>query len=225
MVLIGSVLLCLSYQQVPASFFLSSLDEGVISVLAEVICISALQTTERHFLNNLLGQTSNNFFKWFHKPKSVASKDSSVIMYELFEDEIVENAKNLLENFNSMKANYKCIETKTKYHWWTSSAISKLEKIGGPEFSTWTSEYIPAYRLQIDPDKLKSVKFEGWKRSAENRWEVLLTHSQMVRPLFLDFICPLFFNFICSLLLDFICPLLLDSNEYFMIATNQLVFT
>ncbi|RVW95919.1 hypothetical protein CK203_025721 [Vitis vinifera] len=147
---------------------------------AEVICISALQTTERHFLNNLLGQTSNNFFKWFHKPKSVASKDSSVIMYELFEDEIVENAKNLLENFNSMKANYKCIETKTKYHWWTSSAISKLEKIGGPEFSTWTSEYIPAYRLQIDPDKLKSVKFEGWKRSAENRWEVLLTHSQMV---------------------------------------------
>ncbi|KAL6333267.1 hypothetical protein AAG906_028450 [Vitis piasezkii] len=167
-------------RKVPASFSLSSSDEGVISVLAEVICISALQTTERHFLNNLLGQTSNNFFKWFHKPKSVASKDSSVIMYELFEDEIVENAKNLLENFNSMKANYKCIETKTKYHWWTSSAISKLEKIGGPEFSTWTSEYIPAYRLQIDPDKLKSVKFEGWKRSAENRWEVLLTHSQMV---------------------------------------------
>ena len=42
-VLIGSVLLCLSYQQVPASFCLSSSDEGVISVLAEVICISSLQ--------------------------------------------------------------------------------------------------------------------------------------------------------------------------------------
>ena len=186
MVLIGSVLLCLSYQQVPASFSLSSSDEGVISALAEVISIAALQSTERHFIDNLRGQTSNNFFKWFHKPKSVASKDSAVIMYELFEDEIVENAKCLLEKFNLIKANYKRIETQTKYCWWTSSAISKLEKIGGPGFSTWTSEYIPAYRLQIDPDKLRSVKFEGWKRLAENRWEVLLTHSQMVRSLFSD---------------------------------------
>lgn len=186
MVLIGLVMLFLFYQQVPASFSLSSSDEGVISALAEVICIAALQSTERDFLDNLRGLKSNIFFKWFHKPKSVASKDSAVIMYELFEDEIVENAKSLLENFNLMKANYKCIETQTKYHWWTSSAISTLEKISGPEFRTWMSEYIPSYRLQIDPDRLKSVKFEGWKKSAENRWEVLLTHSQMVRPLFLD---------------------------------------
>ncbi|KAK9267859.1 hypothetical protein L1049_010296 [Liquidambar formosana] len=169
-----------SREQVPASFTLSSSDERVISVLAEVVCISALESTERHFIENSFGKTSNSFFHWFHKPKRIISKDSSVILYKLFEDEIVQNAKSLLENFESVKANYKRIGTKPKYYWWTSSAYSKLEKIGGPEFTTWTSEYIPAYRLQIDAGRLKNVKLEGWKNYAKNRWEVLLTHSQMV---------------------------------------------
>lgn len=62
---------------------------------------------------------------------------------------------------------------------------AELEKIGGPEFSAWTSEYVPAYRLQIDTDRLRNITFKGWKNSAQNRWEVLLTHSQMViRSLF-----------------------------------------
>ncbi|KAA8519727.1 hypothetical protein F0562_013983 [Nyssa sinensis] len=167
-------------REVPASFTLSSSDERPISVLAEVVCLSALESTERHFIGNLLGKTSNNFFNWFQKPRRIVSKDSSAILNKLFEDEIVANAKSLLENFNSKKANYMPIETKLKNYWWTSSAYSILEKIGGPEFSTWTREYIPAYRLQIDTDKLSNVKFEGWKRTGENRWEVLLTHSQMV---------------------------------------------
>lgn len=167
-------------REVPAYFTLSSSDERVISVLAEVICISALESTERHFLENSIGKTSSNFFNWFQNPKRVVSEDSSVMMYKLFEDEIIQNAKSLLENFNSTKANYKPVLTESKICWWTSSAYSKLEKIGGPEFCNWTSEYVPAYKLQIDADKLKDVKFEGWKKSTENRWEVLLTHSQMV---------------------------------------------
>ncbi|KAI4296834.1 hypothetical protein L6164_036756 [Bauhinia variegata] len=53
-------------------------------------------------------------------------------------------------------------------------------KIGGSDFSAWTSEYVPAYRLEINANRMGDTKFEGWKKSAENRWEVLLTHSQMV---------------------------------------------
>nr|POF15755.1 hypothetical protein CFP56_17961 [Quercus suber] len=180
LILTGSVLLCLSYQQVPASFSLSSSDERAIAVLAEAICISALQSTERHFLDNILSKPSSNIFRWFRKPTRIASKDSSVIIYELFEDEIIENAKTLLEDFNSTKEGYKPQKTESKHHWWMLSGQTELEKIGGPQFSAWTMEYVPAYRLQIDTDILKNIKFEGWKKSTNNRWEVLLTHSQMV---------------------------------------------
>ncbi|KAJ4703564.1 Deneddylase ORF24 [Melia azedarach] len=167
-------------REVPASFILRSSDEWLISMLSEVVCMSALQTTERHFLDNLLGETSSKFFLWFQRLKKIVSKDSSVIVYKLFEDEIVRNAKSLLETFNSMKDSVKPVKTIPKHLWWTPSAHSKLEKIGGPEFSAWTSEYVPAYRLEIDASRLEGVKFEGWRKSAENRWEILLTHSQMV---------------------------------------------
>lgn len=167
-------------RKVPASFSLSSSDERAISVLAEAICVSVLQTTERHFLDNILGKPSRNIFRWFRKPTRIASKDSSVIIYKLFDDEIVENAKALLESFNSTKEGFKLKETESKHHWWMLSGQAELEKIGGPQFSAWTREYVPAYRLQIDTDILKDIKFEGWKESAKNRWEVLLTHSQMV---------------------------------------------
>ncbi|KAL5841550.1 hypothetical protein ACOSQ3_012153 [Xanthoceras sorbifolium] len=167
-------------EQVPASFTLSSSDEWVISMLAQVVCMSALQSTEKHFLDNLSGGSSSNIFFWFRKPKKIVSNDSSVIIYKLFEDEIIENAKSLLETFNSMKGSLEPQTLRPKYHWWTPSAHSKLEKIGGPQFSAWTSEYVPAYRLLIDASRFKDVKLEGWRKSAENRWEILLTHSQMV---------------------------------------------
>ncbi|KAL5774373.1 hypothetical protein ACOSP7_011930 [Xanthoceras sorbifolium] len=167
-------------REVPASFTLSSSDEWVISMLAQVVCMSALQSTEKHFLDNLLGGSSSNIFFWFRKPKKIVSNDSSVIIYKLFEDEIIENAKSLLETFNSMKGSLEPQTLRPKYHWWTPSAHSKLEKIGGPQFSAWTSEYVPAYRLLIDASRFKDVKLEGWRKSAENRWEILLTHSQMV---------------------------------------------
>ena len=184
----GSVLLCLSYQQVPASFSLSSSDERAIAVLAEAICISALQSTERHFLDGILSKPSSNIFRWFRKPIRIASKDSSVIIYKLFEDEIIENAKTLLEDFNSTKEGYKPKKTESMHHWWMLSGQTELEKIGGPQFSAWTREYVPAYRLQIDTDILKNIKFEGWKKSTNNRWEVLLTHSQMVRHAFFTYL-------------------------------------
>lgn len=180
MILTGSVLLCLSYQQVPESFSLTSSEERVISVLAEAFCTYALQSSEGDFLDNVLGNPSRNLFHWFRTTNRIVSKDSSVIIYKLFEDEIVENAKTLLENFNSSKDSFKIKKTGSKHHWWKPSVHTKLEKIGGPEFSAWTSEYLPAYKLQIDADILKNIEFSGWKNSAKNQWEVLLTHSQMV---------------------------------------------
>ncbi|KDP21028.1 hypothetical protein JCGZ_21499 [Jatropha curcas] len=168
-----------SSKKVPASFFISSSDEQVISVLAEAVCVAALQHTEKHFLDDFFGKNSSGVFSWFQKPKKIMSNDSSVIIYKFFEDEIVENAKSLLENFNSAKESFKGTKMRSKYNWWTPVAHSKLKKIGGPEFCAWTSEYVPSYKLQINTDKLKDIKFEGWRRSADNRWEVLLTHSQM----------------------------------------------
>ncbi|MBA0598118.1 hypothetical protein Gorai_007896 [Gossypium raimondii] len=167
-------------REVPASFTLRSSEERVISVLGEVVCISALQSTEKHFLENLLGKTPSNFFRWFRKSKGIVSKDSSVVLHKVFEDEIVENARNLLESFNSSKESFNATDLRQKNYWWTHPLQSKLEKNGGHEFSAWTSEYIPAYRLEIDANTLKNVKFEGWRESNESRWQVLLTHSQMV---------------------------------------------
>ncbi|XP_021907593.1 uncharacterized protein LOC110821927 isoform X3 [Carica papaya] len=169
-----------SPREVPASFTLSSSSEEVISLIAEVVCISALQSTERHFLDNSLGRTSSNFFQWFKKHRRIVSKDSSIFIYQLFEDEIIGNGKSLLENFNSLKGTFRP-KVKPKSHWWKPSAYFQLESIGGSEFASWLIEYIPAYRLEIDTNRLKNVKFEGWRKSAENLWEVLLTHSQMVR--------------------------------------------
>ncbi|WCJ27119.1 hypothetical protein M5689_008891 [Euphorbia peplus] len=167
-------------REVPASFMLSSSDERVVSVLAEAVCVAALQNTERNFLHEFAGNTSGGFFSWFQKPKRIVSKDSSVIIYKLLEDEILENAKSLLENFNSSKESFKGMKMRQKYDWWMPVTQSKLEQIGGPDFSAWTAEYVPAYRLQVSADKVKDTKFEGWTRSVENMWEVLLTHSQMV---------------------------------------------
>ncbi|CAJ1961806.1 unnamed protein product [Sphenostylis stenocarpa] len=167
-------------REVLASFTLSSANEYLISVLAEAICMSALQSTQLQFFEQALGGNRTGFFHWFRKPESVQSKDSVVILSKLFDDEIVENARSLLDNYNLMKDGFKPVKSKS-VHWWKPSCYEKLEKIGGSDFSAWASEYVPAYRLEIDAKIMGDAKIEGWKKSAENRWEVLLTHSQMVQ--------------------------------------------
>ncbi|KAK6793279.1 hypothetical protein RDI58_006732 [Solanum bulbocastanum] len=167
-------------EQVPPSFAIKSSDERVISVIAEVICLSALESTKKHFFNGTPGGAPKKFFPWFDTHKSIVSKDSSVTLYNLMEYEIVANANVLLQKFSSERANYRPREGKWMGNWLTSTAYSKLEQIGGPEFIAWLSECVPAYKLQIDAEKLDNVKFEGWKETATNTWEVFLTHSQMV---------------------------------------------
>ena len=136
------------------------------SMHTPTICISALQS-QIHFLDNILSKPSSNIFRWFRKPTRIASKDSSVIIYKLFEDEIIENAKTLLEDFNSTKEGYKPKKTESKNHWWMLSGQTELEKIGGPQFSAWTREYVPAYRLQIDTDILE-YKIWGLEKIYKN---------------------------------------------------------
>ncbi|XP_058095760.1 uncharacterized protein LOC131241108 isoform X2 [Magnolia sinica] len=167
-------------REVPACFTLSSSDGSVLSALAEAVCLCSLESTETDFLESTQGMASYKMFPWFRKRKRTTSSDSSVHIYKIPQDQIVENAENLVENFNFVKGIYRLREKKPKDRWWASPTYSRLEKIGGPEFSTWTNEYIPSYRLQIDADKFENVKFEGWQKSPDNRWEVLLTHFQMV---------------------------------------------
>ncbi|XP_058771507.1 uncharacterized protein LOC131644913 [Vicia villosa] len=167
-------------REVPASFTLSSSNEYLISVLAEVVCVSALQSTQKQFLDKSQDGSRNGFFHWFQKPERIQSKDSAVILHKLFEDEIVENARSLLDKYHVMKDAFKPVKIQSGRFWWKPSYYEKLEKIGGSDFSAWTSEYVPAYRLEIDPKVMGDAKFQGWKMSAENRLEVLLTHSQMV---------------------------------------------
>lgn len=167
-------------REVSTSFTVSSSDERVISVIAEVICISALQNTEKHFLDDYMGKAKFPFFKWLTKHRKIASRDSSVVLHKVFDDELNENANQLLEYFQSSKENFKVSDARQRSRWWNLSASSKLEKIGGAGFSSWASEYLPAYRLEIDSNILGDVKLEGWRKSSENKWEVLLTHSQMV---------------------------------------------
>ncbi|CAI0557824.1 unnamed protein product [Linum tenue] len=74
---------------------------------------------------------------------------------------------------------FRGMKRKQRYSWWTPSAQNKLERLGGSEFSAWVSEYVPVYKLQVDADKAMDAKFEGWRNLPDNKFEVLLTHSQM----------------------------------------------
>lgn len=109
-------------------------------------------------------------------------------MHKVFDDELNENTNQLLEYFQSSKENFQVSDTRQRSRWWNLSASSKLEKIGGAGFSNWASEYLPAYRLEIDSAILGDVKLEGWRKSGENKGEVLLTHSQMVLNILTFFI-------------------------------------
>ncbi|KAL2484273.1 hypothetical protein Fot_45717 [Forsythia ovata] len=167
-------------REVPASFTLISVDDGVISAIAEVICLASLESTERNFYHYSTSRASNKIFQWFSKHKQIVSKDSTVVLHNLLEHEMLANAKVLLEKFSTERAKYKLKEMKLKNSLLASPAYSKLEKMGGSEFGAWISEYVPSYRLEIDVGKLRDVKFKGWNKSSTKVWEVILTHSQMV---------------------------------------------
>lgn len=171
-----------SYGQVPIALALSSSNERLISEIGEVVCAAALENTEKHFLPSSARRASKRFSSWLKKKRQhIASKNSSVVLYNLVEDEILANAKILLEKFNSERGKYKLKGgSQVKKSWLTSPGFSELEKIGGPEFCAWISECLPSYMFEIDSGRLENVKFEGGKTLEENRLGIALTHAQMV---------------------------------------------
>lgn len=171
----------------PVVSALSSSDERVISEIGEVLCAAALENTEKHFLPSSARRASKRFLSWLTKERQhITSKNSSVVLYNLVEDEILANVKILHGKFNSERGKYKLMGgSQMKKSWLTSPGFSELEKIGGPEFCAWISERLPSYMIEIDSDRLANVKFEGGKTLEENRLGIALTHAQMVINFFL----------------------------------------
>ncbi|XP_072980872.1 uncharacterized protein [Typha angustifolia] len=161
-------------------FSVSSSNERFLSSLAEAVCSCVIENTQKFHLGKLGGLASNNVFGWFQKPQSICSADSSIFITRLTEGEIVKNAKKQMQNFNLLQGNSSEGDRKLKHRWWPPPNSKRLEKLGGPGFVDWTNEFIPAYRLQIDANIYNDAKLEGWQEVNENRWEVLLTHFQMV---------------------------------------------
>ncbi|XP_051126357.1 uncharacterized protein LOC127248170 isoform X2 [Andrographis paniculata] len=170
----------ISTRLVPVLLNFSSSDERIISAVAEVVCTAALESTKRNFFHESSMNMANRLFSLSKRHKHISSRDSSVVLYNLLDHEIIANARTLLKKFSSERGKVKLRKRKLKNSWWTSSTFLRLQKIGGPEFCSWISEWVPSYLLEIDANKLSGVKFEGWKRTKENRWEIVLTHSQMV---------------------------------------------
>ncbi|PIN06038.1 hypothetical protein CDL12_21408 [Handroanthus impetiginosus] len=167
-------------REVPVLLTLSSSDERIISEIGEVVCLAAFENTERHFVHDSTYRASDRFFSWFNKRKQISSRDSSVVLYNFLEHEMLANVGMLLEKFNLERGKNELKGTKLRNSLWKSPTFSKLERIGGPEFCAWISECVPSYMLEIDANKHGDMKFEGWKKSEENRWGVVLTHSQVV---------------------------------------------
>ncbi|XP_020099844.1 uncharacterized protein LOC109718190 [Ananas comosus] len=167
-------------REVITDFVLSSSDERVLSALAEAVCSCAVASNEKNYLGSAGGLFSNNTFGWLQKPQRNCSLDSSVCVYRIPEGEVVKSAMKQLERFNLVKGDSSCRERILKHRWWPPPYYKRLEKMGGSGFVAWTNEFIPAYRLQIDANVYKEMKLEGWQELTQNRWEALLTHSQMM---------------------------------------------
>ncbi|KAG9446843.1 hypothetical protein H6P81_012971 [Aristolochia fimbriata] len=167
-------------KQILEHFILSSSDKRVLSVLAEAVCSCVLESIKEEFLKE--SKSLNNFFSWPETPRRIVSSDSSVCIYTMSENDKVKNAKKLVGDFNSLQWRYGHKERKqnSKVDWWLPPARSRFHKIGGTEFTVWANEHVPSYKLQFDSSNFEDVKFEGWNKLPNNRWEVLLTHMQMV---------------------------------------------
>ncbi|CAA0823635.1 Unknown protein [Striga hermonthica] len=167
-------------REVSVALTLSSMDEQLLGAIGEVICAAAFRDTKSHTLHVSTNRVFGGLFSWLDKRKQISSRDHSIVLYNFLEHEILANAKFLVEKFNSERGKHKLKVPKLKSRWWMPTAFSKLEKIGGHEFLTWASEVLPAYILEIASDKYSDVEFGGWKKTDGNRWQVVLTHSQMV---------------------------------------------
>ncbi|KAG0531247.1 hypothetical protein BDA96_04G007100 [Sorghum bicolor] len=149
---------------------ISSSNGKLLSSLAEAIFYCVIEDARK---NHLGGVGS-----LFQKRQLDYSMDSSVCIHRISEAEVVKNAKRCLETISLIKSSHKVHETKNG--WWPPPHYETLVKIGGPELVLWANEYIPTYKLQINANALENSNHEGLFELESNRWEVLLSHSQLV---------------------------------------------
>ncbi|KAG8076470.1 hypothetical protein GUJ93_ZPchr0006g44707 [Zizania palustris] len=157
-------------RKVYADFSISSSDEKLISALAEAI-FSCITEDAR---NNYLGGTGD----LFQKRKLNCSLGSSVCIHRISEAEVVNNARRCLKSFHLVKFSH--VAGKAKNGWWPAPKFERLGKIGGPDFMLWASEFVYTYKLQINAKAFKNTDLGGRHELANDKWEVLLAHFQMV---------------------------------------------
>ncbi|XP_062224358.1 uncharacterized protein LOC133922855 isoform X2 [Phragmites australis] len=157
-------------RKVSLDFSISSSDEKLLSSLAEAIFSCVIEDTRKNYLR---GTGS-----LFQKRQLNCSIDSSVCVHRIYEAEVVRNAKRCLESFSILKSHLEVHQPKNG--WWPPPNYESLVKIGGPEFVLWANEYIPAYKLQINAKAFENTNLEGRHELANNKWEVLLAHFQLV---------------------------------------------
>ncbi|CAL4890529.1 unnamed protein product [Urochloa decumbens] len=156
--------------KVSMDFSVISSDEKLLASLAEAIFSSVVEDSRK----NHLGGTGS----LFQMQQLHCSIDSSVCVHKISEAEILRNAKRCLESFNLLKSPQNLCNTKNG--WWPAPNYESLVKIGGPEFGLWAIEYIPTYKLQINAKAFENTNLEGRHDLKSNKWEVPLTHSQLV---------------------------------------------
>ncbi|KAK8914456.1 hypothetical protein KSP39_PZI024190 [Platanthera zijinensis] len=167
-------------REAQSEFIVNSSDERFISSLAEVVSYCALENAKSKCIQEAGGLHSKSTFHWFQKPQKTTSNDSSISICRISDSEVAKEARRQIETYKLMKGRYANRMKKMKYAWWVLPDCARLDLIGGSEFGSWTCEFIPTYRLQIQTTTFKDVKLEGCHKLADNRWEVLLTHNQMV---------------------------------------------
>jgi hypothetical protein len=156
---------------VSVDFSISSSDEKLLSSLAEAIFSCATEDATKDFLGDK-GSSSQ-------KRQLSCSTDSSVSIQRIPEAQVVNNAKKCLESFNLVKPSHQ-VYNKSKNGWWPTPNYESLQKLGGPDFVHWVNEYIPSYKLQINVDVFRKTNLQGRHELANSRWEVFLSHFQLV---------------------------------------------
>jgi hypothetical protein len=150
---------------VKADFSVSSSDGKFLSSLSEAVCSFVIENIMTHNKNLRLKSSSLDFSISIH-----TMADADMVNYVMKKPEIL----NLVTKDKSLRS---CL--------WEPPSYRMLERFCGRELVGRMHWVLPAYRLQVMLNAFKELKLEGWHEVAENRWEVLLTHFQMVHMLFL----------------------------------------
>ncbi|VAI52965.1 unnamed protein product [Triticum turgidum subsp. durum] len=157
-------------RKVPVDFSISSSDGKLLSSLAEAIFSCVIEDTEKSYLGGTGGL--------FQTQKLNCSSDSTVCIHRISEAEVASNARRCLESFNLTKSSHQVGTSKNA--WWPAPKYGRLAEIGGPDFVLWAHEFVPSYKLQINANAFENTKLEGCHELVNNRWEVPISHFQLV---------------------------------------------